>query len=189
MRRNPVNGTRGDPAMLAVRALERRMMGHKVNLPDNPPTITERPWNSLTFSRFETTTQDLQGVNITIGDIVDYVRGKMAIAESGNQLLIKVQTAAIWCTASGLTYPDVECTFYELGGESQFANQGARSTQRDQGTLNLPAKCGYRYPATDSKDILGADTNQRALIVMTGVASEQGSNLTFRAQILWQSSP
>jgi hypothetical protein len=165
------------------------MMGHKMRLADNPPTITERPWNSLTFQSIRVTTQDNEEINVTIGGIVDYVRSKLGIAETNNRLLIKVKTAAIWCTAANLTYPDVECMFYELSGEAQAADQGARSTQRDQGTLNKPAKCGYQYPTTDSKDILGANTDQLSLVVMKGKASEQGSHLVFRAQILWQSSP
>lgn len=163
------------------------MTGHKMVPANNPPAFVQRPWNNWTFERLETTTTDLQGINITVGDIIDQIRAKNAIAETGNQILIKVQAAQIWCTASGLIYPDLDAAFYELAGESTSTDQNERSTQRDKGTLNMPAKVGYVYPSTDRKDILGA--NQRGLIVCNGIATEATSNLTFRVQVLWQSSP
>lgn len=173
-------------AMQAVRNLERRMTGHKTVPANNPPAYVQRPWNSWTFERLDTTTQDLQGINITVQDVIDNIRAKCAIAASGNQILIKVMSAQIWCTASSLVYPDLDAAFYELAGESTSTEQNERSTQRDKGTLNMPAKCGYVYPTSDRKDILG--TARGGLIICNGIATNSGSNLTLRVQVLWQSS-
>lgn len=178
----------GQPAALtAVRNLERKITGHKTVPANNPPAFVQRPWNSWTFERAEVTTETFQGFNITVGDIIDQIRGKCAIAAEGNQILIKVQASQIWCTASNLTYPDLDAAFFELAGESASIDQKERSTQRDKGTLNMPSKVGYVYPTADRKDILGI--NQRGLIVCNGIATAIGSNLTFRVQVLWQSSP
>lgn len=178
---------RPNPAMQAVRALERRMNGHKTVPANNPPAFVQRPWNSWTFERLETTTGELQGVNITVGDVIQQIRNKCAIAADGNQILIKVQSAQIWCTASGLIYPDLDAAFFELAGESTSIDQNERSAQRDKGTLNMPAKVGYVYPSSDRKEILNG--NDSALIICNGIASETGSNLTFRIQVLYISSP
>lgn len=178
---------RPNPAMQAVRNLERRMTGHKTVPANNPPAFVQRPWNSWTFERLETTDANLQGVNITVGDVIDQIRTKCAIAAQGNQILIKIQSSQIWCTASGLIYPDLDAAFYELAGETTSTDQNERSSQRDKGTLNMPAKVGYVYPSTDRKDIL--NVNDRSLIICNGIATEAGSNLTFRVQVLWISSP
>jgi len=174
-------------AMQAVRNLERRITGHRTVPANNPPPFVERPWNSWTFERMDNTTGVLQGFNITVGDIINQIRGKCAIAEEGNQILIKIQSCQVWCTASNLIVPDISVTFYEIAGETLSIDQNARSSQRDKGTLNMPAKCGYVYPSSDRKDILnGARAN---LLVVNAVATELGSNITFRVQVLWQSSP
>merc|ERR1712006_23258 len=102
------------------------------------------------------------------------------LLDANADIRIKVQSAQIWCTASTLVYPDLEATFYELVGESTSTNQYPRSTQ------NMPARCGYNYPSADKREVLGAP--ESGLIVSTGVATDTGSNLTFRVHVLWQSS-
>lgn len=174
-------------AMQAVRNLERRMTGHRTVPANNPPAFVERPWNSWTFERLETTTTQLQGISITVNDIITQIRSKCAIAAENNQILIKIQSAQIWCTASTLIVPDISVTFYELSGETISTEQNQRSTQRDKGTLNMPAKCGYVFPTTDRKDILG--TARAGLLVCNAIGTDVGSNITFRVQVLWQSSP
>lgn len=174
-------------AMQAVRNLERRMTGHRTVPANNPPAFVERPWNSWTFERLDGTTGDLQGINITVGDIISQIRSKCAIAEGNTQILVKIQSSQVWCTASTLIVPDMSVTFYELAGETSSTEQNVRSAQRDKGTLNMPAKCGYVYPASDRKDILGS--SRAGLLICNAVATATGSNLTFRVQVLWQSSP
>jgi len=182
-------GGRANNATLAVnqrfRQLERRLTGHKTVPATNPTAFVQLPWNSWTFERLETTTANLQGINITVSDILAQIRSRVLL-DANADIRIKVQSAQIWCTASTLVYPDLEATFYELVGESTSTNQYPRSTQRDKGTLNMPARCGYNYPSADKREVLGAP--ESGLIVSTGVATDTGSNLTFRVHVLWQSS-
>lgn len=176
---------RGPTVDQRFRMLERRLNGHKTVPATNPPAFVQLPWNSWTFERTETTTSDLQGVSILVSDILAQIKARLLLT-TGADLRIKVQSAQIWCTASNLIYPDLAATFYELSGESVPTNQNPRSSQRDKGTLNMPARCGYMYPNADKREILG--TNQGGLIVSNGVATSSGSELTFRVQVLWQSS-
>jgi len=165
--------------------LERRLTGHKTVPATNPPAFVQLPWNSWTFERAETTNSDLQGISITVNDVLSQIRTRVNLAD-GADVRIKVQSSQIWCTAAGLVYPDLEATFYELSGESTSTSQNPRSNQRDKGTLNMPARCGYMYPSADKRDIVGTD--QGGLIISNGIATSSGSELTFRVQVLWQSS-
>jgi len=167
------------------RNLERRLTGHKTVPATNPPAFVQLPWNSWTFERTDSTTSDLQGINITVGDVLTQIRSRLQLADSAD-IRIKVQSSQIWCTAAGLVYPDLEATFYELLGETTANQQNPRSTQRDKGTLNMPARCGYMYPSADKREIVGSP--QSGLIISNGVATSTGSELTFRIQVLWQSS-
>jgi len=174
-------------AVQAVRNLERRLTGHKTVPANNPPSFVERPWNSWTFERLDTTGSDLQFINIFVSDIISQIRSKCAIDTSTGIINIKVQSAQVWCTASTLIVPDISVNFYEIAGETSSSAQNARSTQRDKGTLNMPAKCGYVYPSTDRKDILGSA--QSGNLIVQAAATQSGSNVTFRVQVLWQSKP
>lgn len=167
------------------RNLERRLTGHKTVPSTNPPAFVQLPWNSWTFERVDNTTSDLQGFNITVGDILTQIRSRINI-DANADIRIKVQSAQIWCTAANLIYPDLESTFYELSGETTSTDQNPRSVQRDKGTLNMPARCGYMYPSADRREIVGQ--NQQGLIISTGIATQSGSDITFRVQVLWQSS-
>jgi hypothetical protein len=122
---------------------------------------------------------------IRVSDIIAQIRSKCAIAESGNQILIKVQSAAAWVTAAGLLYPDLQAVFYELSSAST-SDQSIRSQQRDKGTLNLPAKAGYVFPISDTKEILAGDDANTTII--SAIADSPGSIITVRVSILWQSS-
>merc|ERR1711998_110199 len=121
------------------RMLERRLTGHKTVPATNPPAFVQLPWNSWTFERTDNTTSDLQGFNITVGDVLTQIRSRLQISDTAD-LRIKVQSSQIWCTASGLIFPDLEATFYELTGETTSTLQYPRSVQRDKGTLNMPAR-------------------------------------------------
>lgn len=168
-----------------IRQLERRLTGHKTVPATNPPAFVQVPWNSWTFERTDTTSQDLQGFNITVNDVLTQIKNRLLLQDNSD-LRIKVQSAQIWCTAAGLIYPDLEATFYELAGETTSTSQYPRSVQRDKGTLNMPARCGYMYPSADKREIVG--TPQAGLIISTGVATQTGSELTFRIQVLWQAN-
>lgn len=176
---------RSDPIERRLRQFERRLTGHKTVPATNPPAFVQLPWNSWTFERTDNTTAALQGFNITVSDILGQIRSRINIDQNAD-LRVKIQSSQVWCTASGLVLPDLEATFYDIAGETTATTQQPRSVQRDIGTLNMPARCGYNYPSVDKKEIV--DSTQGNLIVTNGIATAQGSNITFRVQVLWQCS-
>lgn len=173
-------------AMRAIKQLSNSISGHKVTPSMNPTAFVQRPWNSWTFERAVTTEAELATTSITAADIVTQLRGFNGIAAEAD-VLIKVQSSSVWCTASSLIYPDLEVAFYEISGESSTSLQQERSLQRDKGTLNVPARCGYQFPLADRKEILGS--NQGALDILTARVTDIGSKLTMRVHVLWQSRP
>jgi len=166
-------------------ALEKRLTGSKTVPALNPPAFVQLPWNSWTFERLDKTVTDLELVTVSVNDIITQIKGRLQLSDNAD-IRIKVQSAQIWVTASSLIYPDLEATFFELSGEKQAADQYARSTQRDKGTLNMPARCGYMFPSADKREVLGA--SEKSLNVVAGQATNTGSDITFRVQVLWQSS-
>ena len=172
-----------------LNAFKREMLGHTVVPAANPPSYVQRPWNSWTFQRTDVTTEKFEAVRINVSDIIGQIRGRNNINPVGegdiaNNISIRVQSSAVWVTASSLILPDAEVQFYELNPND--ANQQIRYTQRDVGTLNMPAKVGYKYPLTDSKQVL--DTNNNSMGVVSATAQEVGSQITHRIQVLWRSS-
>lgn len=173
-------------AMRAIKQLSNAIQGHKVTPSMNPTAFVQRPWNSWTFERALTTEAEFAETSITAGDVMTQIRSFNGISNDSD-VLIKVQSAAVWVTASSLIYPDLETGFFELAGESTTSLQQERSLQRDKGTLNVPARCGYAFPLADRKEILG--TNQASLDILTARVTDTGSNLTLRVHVLWQSRP
>lgn len=171
-----------------VRALSKRIEGHKCSLSSNPGTFVERPWNGWTYEISQTTAQDLQSTVITILMVLTQLANKNGIPVE--RLRIKVQSSGVWgIVSSTLLSPDIECKFYELAGttlDSPILEQFPRSTQRDKGTLNLPAKCGYVYPMRDSKDIYGHYSGDRKIVDTKAVTT--GTDVVTRVHLLWQSS-
>lgn len=172
-----------------MRNMERRMTGHKTVPANNPPAFVQLPWNSFTFERTNQTTDAASSSTVTVIDVLTQIVNKVGLSTSPDaQVRIKVRSAQVWCTVAGtLVHPDMEVQFYELSGENTSAVQQPRSTQRDLGTLNLPAKVGYVFPLADAKEILAAP--DAALRIVTATVAETGSELTTRIQVLWQSSP
>lgn len=164
------------------RRLTNRMMGHSFTPSMEPTAFVQKPWNSWTFERTDTTTAQLEAVLVTVGNIITQIQGRNGLS-TDNKIVLKIQDAVIWCTAAGLIQPDIECTFYELN-EKTVLPQQPRSIQRDLGTLNRPAKCGYRFPLADSKEIIFED--EAALLVTSAVAVAEGSLVTTRLHVLWQ---
>lgn len=164
------------------RRINRRMMGHDFVPSIDPGTFVQRPWNSWTYERTDFSESEFQGLSVTVTDIMNQILGKNKVPEGG-KVVIKIQKSAIWCTAASLIQPDVECKFYELN-EKTVAPQQPRSIQRDVGTLNRPAKCGYVFPVADSKEILYSA--EGALLVTVATPATTGSKVTTRINVLWQ---
>jgi hypothetical protein len=169
--------------------LRNQMTGHTFNPSYDPAMFTERPWNSWTFQRTSLSSEGALASEITVGDVIDQIRARCNINPEGaqgvaNDISIRISSAAVWCTASGLILPDIEAVFYELDPNAVTAS--IRRTQRDQGTLNRPARCGYKYPLTDSKAVLSEDS--RTTPIATAVAGSAGSDITVRLTCVWKSS-
>lgn len=170
-------------------ALKREVTGCSIVPQANPPVYIQLPWNSWTFQRTDNTTAEFEAVTITIGSIIDQIRGRCNInttgsGDIGNQISLRIQAAQVWTTASGLILPDMETVFFELNPND--ANQQIRYTQRDIGTLNMPAKVGYRYPMNDTKEVL-SDSDSTLNVVQT-TAAAVGSQVTHRISVVWRSS-
>ena len=156
------------------------MSGRRYVPAADPSTFIEKPWNSWTFERTNITTSAFEPTLITIADVLTQISGKLGV--SADRLIVKVQRVAVWCTAAGLLQPDVACSFYELS-EKTVVPQMVRSQQRDLGTLNRPARCGYIYPMVDQKEIIYKLEEQ--LIISNSVATSIDSRVTTRVSILW----
>jgi len=174
-----------------MRDMERRMTGYKTVPANNPPAFVQLPWNSFTYEKTQTAGQAGAAQITTVNDILVQIAAKVCLSTEPPTVAnvrVKVQSCQVWCTvADTLLHPDMEVTFYELSGESSANQQQPRSTQRDLGTLNMPAKCGYTYPIADSREIIADDLT--LLKVAKAQAIQAGSVLTTRVHVLWQSSP
>lgn len=166
------------------------MTGAKTRPTPVPRSFVQYPWNSWTYDQVAEVTSSARVATVTLKDIGDDLVMKLGLAGSPAELnyRIKVQAAQVWLTASGLAYPDLSVDFYEINGNTSNA-ASVRSTQNDKGTLNMPAKCGYRYPVMDQKDVLNSGAD--GLIILRagagGVAT--GMEISIRIQVLWQVRP
>jgi len=173
------------PMRAQVRRLKHDIMGHEIKPPQDPTSFVELPWNSWTYERTDTTASADSGDNVTVKNIIDQLRARVGLSSTA-VVRIKVQSARIWCTAVGPTFahPDMRGIFYEVNGQGTSAT--ARSTQRDIGTLNAPARVGYQYPIDDRKEVLTSVDD--ATLIAGYVVVGSGSEVSSRVQILWQST-
>lgn len=194
--RNPTNAQ----VMAKVNNLERRMKGFRTVPQMNPPAFVSLPWNSFTYERTDTVTDQTLLRTVTVADILKQLAARCALqVEEGvprdANVRIKVISAQVWGTVgSNLTVPDMIVRFYEFNGGASLPNltrQNVRDQQRDIGTLNMPAKCGYTFPSSDRQEILSEDSagqGDNSIKILDVQSAEAGLNLTMRCQILWQSS-
>jgi hypothetical protein len=162
------------------------MFGTRTVPPPVPKPFVQYPWNPWTYEGSFATESADQVFKIRVQEIMDDLKVKLVLPNIDN-LKLKIQSAQVWCTASGLVYPSLRAEFYELNADGGVNAISIRSTQSDKGTLNMPAKAGYKYPVSDAKDVL--NSSDTLLDVVAASASGVGSNLTFRVQMLWQVRP
>lgn len=158
---------------------------------NNPPAFTEIPWNHWTFERTNANDATDPGeVDITVGDIITQIRNRLnisdkGITEIGNIIKIRILDVSAWCAArvQSQNTPDLKMRVFELNPGDILT---ARTTLRDIGTLNMPAKLGYKFPVNDSKQILSdADAAMKVAnfdIVGLGMVTTQ------RCHVLWKST-
>lgn len=171
--------------MRAIKALERRLTGHKTSPSDNPTSFVQLPWNGWTFERTDVTDAAFESVTISVSDIRQQITVALGLEIGASDLRIKVHSAQTWCTVtSTLLHPDISTKFYELVAVS--TDQYPRETARDLGTLNKPAKIGYNFPSADRREIMGSAQDAHKIVETTAVTA--GSAITTRVQVLWQST-
>jgi len=191
MRRGPQSGSSPSNAQLAARltGMERKLNGRKTIPQDNPPAYVALPWNSFTYEKTQTAGQPLAVQSTTVQEIISQVVARCGLADTPPRVAdvrVKVLGCQVWGTVGGtLLVPEILAEFFEISGESA-TTQRPRSSQRDIGTLNKPAKAGYAFPVADQREIVADDLV--ALRVADVTAIKQGMELTTRVQILWQSS-
>lgn len=169
-----------------VTNLKHAINGVRTSPSDNPGTYVMVPWNSFVYEKSVVTTSTTQAFPNTVNDILSQLVLRVGLS-TATSVGIKIQSAQCWCTCAGATFavPDLTAEFHELS--SPQAGNTTRSLQRDKGTLNMPAKAGYRFPVSDSKEILdhaGSASND----VVTATGEDIGSVLTVRIQFLWRAN-
>jgi len=150
-----------------------------------PRAFVQIPWNSWTyeFSEDVPAASANTPLTVTVTKILQNLTDNIGL-DSTASIRVKVLSAQVWVTASGLQYPSLTADFYEINGNTANA-ASIRSTQSDKGTLNMPARAGYVYPVSDSRDVLNTgDGGLRVVVVPVG---SEGAKCTIRVQILWQS--
>jgi len=191
MRGNKRNSARrpGAVARLAqkLNQLKVQTNGTQFTPAPNPPGFTEIPWNHWTFNQ---TYEDAEELTIRVGDIINQIRNRLNIAPdgitgTGNIIKIRVLDVQGWCAArvQSQAIPDLKMRVFELNPGDVLT---ARITERDTGTLNMPAKLGYKFPVNDSKQIL-SDADAAIIIAKLSI-SGQGLCTTQRCHVLWKST-
>lgn len=187
---------RGNPGRGAMARVNQRLNnlkiqtnGTKFTPAQNPPDFVEIPWNQYTWERTDEPAEFVD-LNFTVEDIINQIRNRLnispaGIAETGNVIKVKIQDIASWGTAAVQTVgiPDLKMRVYELNPSDALT---ARTTLRDIGTLNMPARCGYKFPISDSQQVL-SDTDAAIKIANVQVAGT-GLRVTTRVHVLWKSS-
>jgi len=173
-----------------ITTLEHKLSGRKTVPQDNPPPYVALPWNNFTYEKTQEAGQAGAVQSTTVQSIFAQLVSRVMLSDTEPNIAdvrVKVLGCQVWGTVGGtLLVPEILAEFFELNGESA-TSQRPRSSQRDIGTLNKPAKAGYVFPIQDQREIVaGENVNVRVADV---TAIYQGMNLTTRVQVLWQSSP
>lgn len=168
--------------------LKTAMTGAKTLPSPVPRTFIQYPWNSWTFEAITVTTGASQLVRTIVQNVFDDIAVKLQLGSTvgGPQeyLKIKIQSAQVWATASGLIYPNLRADFYEINQGTGGINAASiRSTQVDKGTLNVPARAGYTYPVSDSKDVL--NEGDKTLRIVDAIPLDSGTVVTTRIHVIW----
>lgn len=164
--------------------------GTKFTPAPTPPDFVEVPWNTYTYERTNRIEAELEDQQLLVGDIISQIRGRLNISDqgqagTGNVIKLKILDVSGWAIASVQTIgvPDLQCRVYELNpGDLRTA----RMTLRDVGSLNMPAKLGYKFPVTDSKQVLS--DGDAAMVIANFQTVGVDTRSTIRAHVLWKST-
>ena len=179
-------GGRVPAARRIVRQAQSRDNGHKVIPALRPPQIVRLPWNSFTFSATYATAQSSE-ITVSIGSIRSQIISLMGLTGAPGIISMKVQSAYAWNTSVGpnFTQPSLQGLFWELRTDSG-GSYSVRSEQYDHGTLNVPARTGYLYPASDRKEVHTVQNDSHVVAKFTVPSNSlPNGNVTVRVHVLW----
>jgi len=172
-----------------ITMLEHKLSGRKTVPQDNPPSYVALPWNNFTYEKTQEAGQAGAVQSTTVQTIFAQLVARCGLSDTEPNIAdvrVKVLSCQVWGTVGGtLLVPELLAEFFELSGESA-TSQRPRSSQRDIGTLNKPAKAGYVFPVQDQREIVAGESVNVRVADVTAVY--QGMNLTTRVQVLWQAS-
>jgi len=151
---------------------------------DNPSPFIQQPWNKWTYERTNSTIAQFATETVTVGDVITQLKNKVQLQDTAT-VRFKIQNAKIWGTSSGTQFPvpDIDMKFFQTTTSASTIKY-PRSSIRDKGTLNKPAKGSYIYPVTDRMVILDGTLPTTELFEAT--STNPGTDVTFRCNILWQ---
>jgi len=160
------------------------MNGRPFTPPNDPPPYPTRSWVPLTYEAQHFCNGDSTGTSIAAGALMDEVKARYAIAETG-QVAIRIHNAQVWAMSSGPDFPKpgLEADFYELA--SQGSSAIARRRTRDDGTLQRPAVAGFEYPSVDQKEICTDAEKSKLVVAATG--TKKGTTLVIRVFLTFYS--
>lgn len=167
-------------------SLKHSVNGTKTTPPADPKGYVAIPWNSYTYERMVVTTAANQSVTIELTDVLAQLVLRIGLS-SATRIAAKIRSAQCWATCGGSSFvvPDLTAAFHELANP-QVGNT-IRSLQRDKGTLQNPARAGYVYPTSDSKELLD-EPGSGTVDIVTATGGDIGTYLTIRIQILWKAN-
>lgn len=146
----------------------------------DPTSIVNKPWNSLVCLVTNTLVVNVPSVT-TIGHLQRYVVESYKLI-AGTEVKIKVISCQIWVsaltTAGTVSAPKVHGQFFDLG------TGNIRSQQTDSGALGRPARIGYVWPVSDSKEVYGT-ADAANTVVAAETDSTAGVTNNKHIQFLW----
>lgn len=151
--------------------------------PNNPSPFVKLPWYKYTYEREYVQDENVNiPVETTVADIIGDIRTRLQFDGSAN-IRIKVSNSQIWCTAQQqLTIPLMDASFYNLTpGVSAYP----RARLNDSGTLNMPAKCSFKWPSQDKTTILDNAATGTRLVCKTSGA-RNGTLFNVRVNVWFQ---
>ena len=137
--------------------LMRYLNGGSYNPRPDIPIQALRKWAPITV-RLDELLVAGTGYEITFSQIYNAIRLQIGLVD-GVPITFKLKNIAVYvkpAVTATTSQPGVSCTFYSLVAQppvgipnsSITSNIGTLAELNDQGTIDIPAKVGYRYPSS-----------------------------------------
>lgn len=167
-----------------IRRLRHQMTGHTVVPSADPSAFVQRPWNQWTFEITSAADEGGSTLDITTEQISNQIYNKCGLASTAI-LEIKILDGYAWGATRATEFkpPVMDVHFYELE-VSSAGTSGVRQYIRDVGTIQRPARAGYVYPVTDSRNVFIRGETNTPVMKVTSLAEYM--TLTARCHVLWK---